>query len=107
MTTIAHKRGDTLSLGLTWDEEGETIDLTGYEVAAQLRDAHDVLVADLTVAIADQTTQRGRCTLSATAAETATWPIGKLSCDVQFTAPGGAVASSETFSISVARDITR
>lgn len=107
MTKILHKRGDTLSLGLTWDEDGETVDLTGYTVAAQLRDAQDVLVAALTVAIADQTTLRGQCTLSATAAATAAWPVGPLWCDVQFTAPSGTVASSATFAIRIEKDITR
>lgn len=107
MSTIIHKRGDTLSLGLTWDEEGEPIDLTGYTIAAQLRDARDELVMALTVAIADQTTQRGQFTLTATAAQTALWPVAPLSCDVQFTAPSTVVVSSATFVVQVERDITR
>lgn len=107
MTALRHKRGDTLSLGLTWAEDGETIDLTGYAIVAELRTSNDELICSLTIAPADQTTARGQFTATATAEVTALWPIARLDCDVQFVAPDGSVASSETFGIQVVRDVTR
>ena len=106
MNVISHKRGDTLTLGLLWEEGGSAIDLTGYTVAAQIRTRTDVLIAALTVTVADQTTQRGRFTITATATATAAWPIGSFECDIQFTI-AGVVTSSETFGFNVVKDITR
>lgn len=108
MATIYHKKGDTLSYSCSWkDSSGAAINLTGYTLASQVRATS--FVDTLTVTVTDAV--NGLFSLSATATQTATWPVtdGALSslfCDVQFTL-GSTVVSTDTFQIIIAQDITQ
>lgn len=108
MAIIYHKKGDTLSYSCSWkDSSGVAIDLTGYTVNSQVRATS--FVGTLTATITDAV--NGLFTLSATATETATWPVtdgpfSLLFCDVQFTV-GSIVVSSDTFQVIIAQDITQ
>lgn len=108
MAIIYHKKGDTLSYSCSWkDSAGVAINLTGYTINSQVRATS--FVGTLTTTITSAV--NGLFTLSATATETATWPVtdGALSslfCDVQFTV-GAVVVSTDTFQIIIAQDITQ
>jgi hypothetical protein len=108
MADITHKRGDTFTMAITaTDSTGAAIDLTDFTLASQVRKADEVrtLVENLTATVTDATA--GAFTLSATATQTALWPIETLLHDVQFTQPDGAVWSSPTDRIRIVEDITR
>jgi hypothetical protein len=108
MADISHKKGDTLSYACSWkDSSGVAINLTGYTLACQVRATNfvDTLTTTVTSAV------NGLFTLSATATQTATWPVtdgslSRLFCDVQFTV-GAVVVSTETFQIVIVQDITQ
>ena len=108
MADIYHKKGDTLSYSCSWkDSTGTAINLTGYTIASQVRATG--FVGNLTVTITDAV--NGLFTLSATATQTATWPVtdgasSRVFCDIQFTL-GAVVVSTETFQIIVVQDITQ
>ena len=108
MAEIYHKKGDTLSYSCSWkDSSGVAIDLTGYTLNSQVRATN--FVDTLTVAVTSAV--NGLFTLSATATQTASWPVtdgllSRLFCDVQFTT-GSVVVSTETFQLVIAQDITQ
>lgn len=105
MATFIHKRGDTFSLSSSVENEGVAVDITGWTIESQVRQSDDTLVQALTVTITDAV--NGLFTISATALQTESWPIASLLCDIEFTEPSGEVNSTETFTISVQKDITR
>lgn len=99
------KRGDTLLQdGLAQNDDGTVFDLTGSTVTSQVRTVQGTLVADLDVVITDA--PAGEFTLGATATATATWPAGKLLCDVRWESGGDAI-HTETFELIVVEAITR
>lgn len=108
MSQVYHKRGDTLSFQCVWnDSAGNPVNISGYTITSQVRAVS--FVDDLTVTVTNPTL--GQFTLSATAADTATWPLttsaqSRVFCDVQFVL-SGVVTSSETFQIIVVEDITQ
>lgn len=104
---LTHKRGDRFSNRVTWrDSAGAAIAL-GAAPRAQIRDGQDSLVQELTVTLEPQSGATvGQFVMSATAAQTALWPAGTLSCDIQRQAPDPE-ESSETFAIRVLPDVTR
>lgn len=111
MESLNHKQGDTLTITGTWtDSSGVVIDLTGYTIASQVRVVTGTtFVDDLTAAIVSAA--EGSFSVSATATQTALWPItkgqyGRTYCDIQFS-KAGVVVSSDTFEIVVLRDITQ
>lgn len=103
--TLSHKRGDRFSKLCTWKVDGVA---TAFVAAprCQLRDGSDALVQELTVTLASPQTgaTTGKFTLSATAAETALWPVAVLSADVQNT---DTEQSTITFRVNVLADVTR
>lgn len=105
MTAITVKNGETFSRACTWKIGGTAVNLTGYTVACRGVDRANTIV-NLTVVLGDQGAAPGTFTVSATAAQTATWIVGSLSCDISFTSGGGVVAKSATFSITVERSAT-
>jgi hypothetical protein len=105
MATITHKRGDTFELSCTLENEGSSVDITNFTITSQIRQSDDTLLQALTVAKTDAA--NGAFTLSATAAETETWAAANYECDIEFVDGGGEVNSSQTFTISVLKDITR
>lgn len=99
------KRGDTLALlGVAQNDDGSIFDLTGSTVTSQVRTVQGTLVADLDVVITDA--PAGEFTLGATAAATATWPVGKLVCDVRWAEDEDAI-HTETFELIVVEAVTR
>lgn len=105
MTTISVKNGETFSRACTWKIDGTAVNLTGYTVACRGTDRANTPI-DLTVTLGDQGAAPGTFAVSATAAQTAAWIVGALSCDVSFTSGGGVVAKSATFSVTVERSST-
>lgn len=102
MQTINFKRGDTFRLDGTYMADGVAAALpTG--IRAQLRDASDVLMGELTVTRVDPA--NGLYSLSWP--DTSSWVPGKaLYGDVQFTDVSGVVVSVETYMVNVIKDIT-
>jgi len=105
MATITHKRGDTFELSCTLENEGNSVDITNFTITSQIRKNDDTLLQALTVTKTDAV--NGAFTLSAPPAETETWGVRDYQSDIEFVEAGGEVNSSETFVISVIKDITR
>jgi hypothetical protein len=109
METYWQKRGDTFSLAGTCRLPAGT-----WTARSQFRSpGSDGVVDELDVALEVHTPVDGADTwthdlsLFADATATATWPLGELACDVEFTAAGGIVRSTETFKVVVVKDVTR
>jgi hypothetical protein len=106
-TNPTHKRGDTFDRSgqITVRLDGAPVlDLTGWTGRAQVRTATgDDLIAECAFAWLDATQSLCRVTASSTAA----WPIGPALVDIELTAPGGAIVSTDTASLMIVRDITR
>lgn len=106
---IPFKRGDVVMLGCTaLDETGAPVDLTGYQVAAEVRTNAGVLVVTMVVEFVERTAGTFELWAPADGRSTA-WPLGNLEIDVQYTPPGGdrpVVRSSETFYLQLVKDVT-
>lgn len=103
---ITIKRGDTLAAAASIAQDsGAAVDLTGYTLRSQVRSSSGELVQALVVVVTAPTL--GTYTLSATATQTAAWPIGRHVCDVEYTSAGGVVSSTATFPVIVSEDVTR
>jgi hypothetical protein len=98
------KRGDTFALTCIYKQEGIAHDLTNITIKCQIREA-TILVTDLDVTKANQTTNAGVFVLTPSVGDTTTWPSGNLLCDIQFT-EGGVVRSTETFFVSLIEQVT-
>jgi len=105
MATITHKRGDTFELSCTLENQGVAVDITNFTITSQLRLSDDTLLQALTVTVIDAAA--GAFKLGATAAETEGWGIASYECDIEFVEGSGEVNSSQTFVVSVIKDITR
>ena len=102
-TLIRHKRGDTFTATVTYrDSTGTLVDLAGYTVRCQVKNGSGVLIEALTVTHVST----GVVTISATAAQTALWPIATLKADIEYASAGGVVQSTDTFHLAVSEDIT-
>lgn len=105
MTTFSHKRGDTFALACSAENAGVAVDLTNYTISSQIRDTADSVIETLTVT--KTSAVDGEFTMSATATQTELWTLGSHQCDIEFVSASGEVDSTETFTISVIKDITR
>lgn len=105
MATITHKRGDTFAIACTIENAGVPVDITGWTVASQARANDDTVLQTFTVTVTDATT--GSFSISATSTQTELWSLGTYSVDIEFIDGDGEVNSTETFTLSVIRDITR
>lgn len=103
MSQINFKRGDTFTLTCTYKVDGLPSSIDDVDIASQVRNQRDELIQNLSVTKLEEL---GQFTLNASASETSDWPIKVLRCDVQFT-QGNTVRSTQTFDISVVKDITR
>lgn len=100
------KAGETLSMLVTYtDGAGDPISLTGKTITSQIRTQSLELLDDLMVTIADQTTNTGQFTLSATDEMTSAWPIGSLIFDVKIV-QGSTVIYSDTGRIDIKQAVT-
>jgi len=107
---ISLKQGDTLTLaGTALQDSGAAVNLTGATLRAQVRTrdggGFGAVVQELAFAVVSATS--GTFTLSATSAQTALWPTGRLACDLELTESGGAVVHSETVDVHVRPAVTR
>lgn len=105
MTTITHKRGDTFAIACTIENAGVAVNITGWTIASQARGADDAVLQTFTVTVTDAAA--GSFTISATSTQTELWTLGSYSVDIEFIDGEGEVNSTETFTLSVIRDITR
>lgn len=104
--TISHKRGDTFEwyLELPADEYEDGY-FVGWTVASQIRNTKGRLVAELSTSWG--TPAENTRVLRLFAADTAGWPLGDHEADVQFTRESdGFIKSTETFIVSVGKDVT-
>jgi hypothetical protein len=102
-----HKKGDTWSLAAQADVRdlatGNKADLTGWQIASQLRAADSgALITDFVCTLVDPAAQ----TFTHVAANTTTWPEGLAVLDVQFTSPSGQTVSTDTATIRIVPDVT-
>ena len=104
MATITHKRGDTLEWVVTLTDDSVAVDITDWTIKSQIRDGSYALIYEFLVTKTDAS--NGVFSLSATAAQTATWPLGSALVDIEFTDNTNYVISSQTFTMQLVRDIT-
>lgn len=107
---ISIKQGDTLSIaGQALQDSGAALDLTGSTIRAQVRTRDGTGYGALLTALTTVTVSAsgGTFTLAATATQTASWPVGRLACDLELTDSGGSVTHSETFDIHVRAAVTK
>jgi hypothetical protein len=97
-----HKRGASFVLRLTMKESGSPVDLTGHVVQSMLYDRRRTFVYSLNVVVPVSTA--GKFILSAPAADTATWPMGRLFGDVRITQPDGESVVSQSFEVEMVGD---
>jgi hypothetical protein len=105
MSNITHKRGDTFEVVVDFTLNGQVVDITGWQVRSQIRSATKTLLKELDIVRLNDVT--GTFSLNATSSETEAWQPGAYDCDIEFIDQLGFVISSDTFSVSVIRDITR
>lgn len=105
MATITHKRGDTFELSATVENSGVAVDITNWTITSQARDDADTVLQTFTVTKTDAS--NGEFSVGATSTQTEAWGLGNYQMDIEFVEVGGEVNSTETFTLSVLRDITR
>jgi hypothetical protein len=100
---ITIKRGDTYHIDVAVTEaDGTTpVDLTDWTVRSHVR-RRDALIAELDFTAVDLAA--GEYSLSYD--DTTEWPLGRLSTDIEYTDSTGIIRSTETYIISVIRDVT-
>lgn len=90
---MGFRRGTTFSMAgpLEYRVNGSrVVDLTGYTGAALLLDAKSLEeIGTLTFDWSDATTST--CLITASATETADWPLGRALVDIKLTTPDGVV----------------
>lgn len=101
METIEFKRGDTFSLVCTYKVADVATSLTNFTITSQLRNSNDVLIETL---IVEKLIDTGKFLLKSN--DTSDWQPNLLSCDIQFI-ENGVIRSTNTFYVSVVKDITR
>ena len=101
---IDFKRGDTFELSGQLLSNGVALDITGYQIKSHVR-YKDNLVKNLTASITDAV--NGKYSVSATAADTASWPVYDLQMDIEFTDTSNKVFSTQTITIRMIKDETR
>jgi hypothetical protein len=102
MIRTSIKRGDTFlySASVT-EDDGTVVNLTGWDIDAQVRSTTGSLIDTLTVSTDDLAT--GQFTLSA---NTTAWPIGDVKFDIQYTTPAGVISSTDDVLVKVKADQT-
>ena len=102
---IEHKRGDTFELVVEVTLNDDLVDLTEWEIRSQIRDSSKHLLKELDIEPVNLA--EGVFRLTATDAETRLWSPGGYFCDIEFTDEGEFVISTQTFPITITRDVTR
>jgi len=95
-----HKQGDTFSLLYSLPLAfANVIDTIALQL--RLNDSASTLVQQITVTQIDDTATDGQWMLTATAEQTALWPLKLLIGDIKHITADGTVIHSETFKISI------
>ena len=103
MKQIKFKRGDTFSLTCTYKVNGTASSVANYDIESQIRNKRGALISILNATKLGST---GQFTLAPEDSDTSSWPIDVLQCDIQLS-EGGAIRSTDTFSIVVVEEITK
>ena len=112
VVTYEFVRGDDFYIPMTLTDpanNGSPVDISGWTIRSQVRYARK-LISELSVTILDDGIDaqlRGRFALALPKEQTATWPIRKLKCDIQFDRPVEGRVSSKTFIIDCMEDQTQ
>lgn len=102
-TTI--KQGSTVTFqGQLYDDNNLPLNLTGVQIASQVRDSELALIQTLTVIFADQTINPGLFFLEA--GDITTWPIDNLVMDVRVIV-AGVSEFTQTINIIVEEAVTQ
>lgn len=99
-------RGDDFTIPMTLTDpanNGQAVPITGWTIQSKVRYARK-LVSTLDVTITDGAA--GQFTISLPKEQTASWPVRKLKCDIQFDRPVEGRVSSKTFIIDCQEDQT-
>ncbi len=104
MNTLEIKRGNTLELQCVLQQEGQPVDITGWQINCWLRAQGNQVVHQFAGEIVDG--PAGQYTLLATAAETAQWPAGGMSADIRYQDTAGRVQTTRTIPVQVLEPIT-
>jgi hypothetical protein len=105
-TTLSFKRGDTFKRDFQIvDPKNDfaPIPIVGWTILCQIRYS-DTFIAQVDVTVTDDAL--GEFTLSMDPVVTETISPRTYQCDVEFQMPNGEKSSSETFYVSVKRDVT-
>lgn len=102
VTDIPFKRGDTFLYNAALTDDNGPVDITAVDIRCQIRDK-DVLISE---AVIVKALPNSAGIFSVRVDDTTLWPTKVLSADVQYTI-NGQIISTETFGISVVKDITR
>jgi hypothetical protein len=101
MREVSIKQGESLNVALYFKDDGDAMDISHVALAAQVRDAKDVLVANLPIIMGSEI---GLAYIQIV--DTCRWPDGRLRCDVRAAWPG-QIQFTETFAIHVRRAVTQ
>lgn len=102
---INHKQGDSWSYAgqaEIFSLEGNLLDLTGWTIKSQLRNATGALVCEFDTAWVDPIIQ----TFTHQRLSTEDWPLGQLRMDIQVTSPSGFRISTPTLVVLCNRQET-
>lgn len=100
---INFKRGDTFKFACQLLADDTAINITGFAIRSQIRNG-DTLVDDLDATITDFV--NGTYEIKKDAVDTALWPVGNFTMDIEFTDAAEAVFSTETIKIHLIKDTT-
>ena len=105
---ISLKRGNTFVIPkiIFWKDKTknneEPQDLTGVTIRSSLKKG-STLVAELVPTVIDAFTGEFSLGYGGT---TRDWPVGLLSCDIEFTLNTGQIISTATFNVEVTKNVT-
>ena len=97
MSNITIKRGDTLFLQCSVASNSLPQSLQNWQIKSTVKYGPRPVSNLIVTKSNDSFTLQG---------STASWPIGVLQCDIQYTTDAGIVISTETFNITTIQDIT-
>ena len=106
---LTARRGDTLTIKLTFTENGVKVPIAGWIVWFTIKKNEDD--SDANAKVQKKVTvhtdpDNGKTTILVTAAETDVL-LGKYFCDIQYKDSGGVIKTPTTGTINFVRDITR
>ncbi len=99
---VTIKQGTSLiALVAITDDAGTALDVTGFAITGQVRDANANLVANLPITV---TPHLGLAQINVP--DTSAWPLGTLRCDLRVVTATGAILQTQTFPVVVQRRVT-